>query len=141
MGDSLRTVKAIAEHMTARGEQVMITGGGAAMRARIGDFPALVHLRFRASRVLRISLALPAEVDDTRRTVFALALVRLNRAGLGGGFVMTRANVVYLTQIPTDAEGGVPARPLERALALAIGTCREAWPELERIGRTGLVVT
>lgn len=138
MTESLPTLKAIANHLTRRGGEVMIGRGRAAMRARIVDFPGHVNIHFRSSRVVRVSLALPAKVDATNRELFASRLAQLNRRRLGAGFVMTRANVVFVTQIPTEPDGGVEAHQLDRAIELAIAACREALPGLERMGDSSL---
>ena len=98
----------------------------------------MVNSHFRSSSVVRVSLALPAKVTDANHEVFALALAQLNRRGLGAGFVMTPANVVFVTQIPTEPDGGVEVHQLDRAIELAVDACRAALPGLERIGETGL---
>ncbi|MGE0788404.1 MAG: YbjN domain-containing protein [Sandaracinaceae bacterium] len=138
MTESLTTLKAIANHLTAKGGEVMIGMGRAAMRARIVDFPAHVNIQFRSSGVVRVSLALPVPVTDANREVLALALAQLNRQQLGGGFVIPRTTVVFLTQIPIEATGGIERHQLDRTLELAIDSCRSALPGLEKIGKTGL---
>ncbi len=138
MTESLTTLKAIANHLNRTGGEVMIAMGRASLRARVADFAAMVNIHFRSSGVVRVSLALPAKVTDANREVFSLALAQLNRRRLGAGFVMTPANVVFVTQIPLDPGGGVEAHQLDRAISLAIHECNDALPNLERIGKTGL---
>lgn len=141
MTESLATIKDVANHLTAKGGEVMIASryGSvvASLRARIVDFAALVDIHFRSSGVVRVSVGLPARVTDANRAAFALKLDELNRSRLGAGLLMTRSNVVFVTDVPTAPDGGVAAHQLDRAIELAIAACREALPALERLGETG----
>lgn len=138
MTGSLTTLKEIANHLTRKGGEVMIAAGRATLRARIGDHRAGVNIHFRRSGIVRVTIGLSAKVDDAMRPVFALALARLNRQRLGAGFLLTPGGIAFETQVPTEADGGVGAHQLDRAIRLAIDACREAAPELVRIGERGL---
>ena len=71
MTETLSTLKAIANHLTRKGGEVMIAMGRATLRARIGDHLAGVTIHFRRSGIVRITIGLSARGYDVQRGTLA----------------------------------------------------------------------